>query len=123
MKLISERNTRDGLLKVYPLTTHPYSWLEQDYDLNFNTVERWCKDMVDKDMLLVPIHKADHWSLVVIDIRTKMLAYYDSIYGNRRRSNAPKVIKRFIEQYWGQVIKLKVRVMENAPLQGNGYDC
>ena len=35
MKLISERNTRDGLLKVYPLTTHAYSWLEQDYDLNF----------------------------------------------------------------------------------------
>ena len=55
-----------------------------------------------------------------------MLAYYDSIYGNRRRSNAPKVIKRFIEHYWrnrGLVIKLKVRVMENAPLQGNGYDC
>jgi hypothetical protein len=62
----------------------------------------------------------------VIDVKKELLSYYDSIYGSRHRSNAPRVIKRFIEQYWrsgGKLIKLKIKVIENAPLQANGYDC
>ena len=48
------------------------------------------------------------------------------MFKNQTRSNAPKMIKRFIEHYWRmkeKVIKLKVKIVENAPLQGNGYDC
>ena len=62
----------------------------------------------------------------MIDVKKELLSYYDSIYGSRHRSNAPRVIKRFIEQYWrsgGKLIKLKIKVIENAPLQANGYDC
>ena len=61
-----------------------------------------------------------------MDLGKEVLSYYDSIKGNQKRSNAPKVIKKFIEHLWrmkGKSIKLKVKIMENAPLQGNGYDC
>ena len=126
MQLIRERNFKDGLQRVYPLTTHTYTWLEENYDGNYSRVSEWFKNLADTDMILAPIHKADHWSLVVIDVRKELLSYYDSIYGSRHRSNAPKVIKRFIEQYWrseDKHIKLKIKVVENAPLQANGYDC
>ena len=126
LQLIKKRNAEDGLLKVYPLTTHAYSWLDGNFDQNYDKVASWCRDMMDTDIVLAPIHKADHWSLIEINIRTQTLSYYDSIYGNRKRSNAPKVMKRFIEQYWRKMektIKLRVKVIENAPLQNNGYDC
>ena len=126
LELIRQRNLRKDMMKIYPLTTHTYSWLEENYDRNFPVVSRWCKNITDMNMILVPIHKADHWSLVVVDLGREILSYYDSIAGNQKRSNAPKVIKKFIEHLWrrkGKSIKLKVKIMENAPLQGNGYDC
>ena len=127
LQLIRQRNFCRDMMKIYPLTTHAYTWLEENYDGNFPTVSRWCiKDITDMNLILVPIHKADHWSLVVVDLGKEVLSYYDSIKGNQKRSNAPKVIKKFIEHLWrmkGKSIKLKVKIMENAPLQGNGYDC
>ena len=127
LQLVRQRNLIDGLKKVYPLTTHATSWLEENYDRNFPIVSRWFKeDIMDMDMLLVPVHKANHWSLVVVDLSKEVLSYYDSIYGNRKRANAPRIIKKFLEHYWrtkGKVIKLKVKIIESAPLQGNGYDC
>ena len=128
LQLIRQRNISDELPKIYPLTTHAFSWLEVDYERNFSKVMSWCspEDLTEMEMLLIPIHKADHWSLVVVDIRKQTLSYYDSIGGNRRRSNAPRVMKRFVEQYWqhkGKKIQLKVKIVDNAPLQMNGYDC
>ena len=125
--LIQQRNQCDDLPKVYPLTTHAFSWLDGDYESHFSKVMSWCnEDLTGMEMLLIPIHKADHWSLVVVDVRRETLSYYDSIGGNRRRSNAPKVMRKFVEQYWrhkGKNIKLKVIVVDTAPLQRNGYDC
>ena len=125
--IIQERNQIEQMQRVYALTTHAYSWLEADFERNFPKVSRWCiRDITSMDMILVPIHKADHWSLVVVDIAKETLSYYDSIYGNRRRSNAPRVVKRFMESLWCSMqkeIKLKIKIIENAPQQGNGYDC
>ena len=127
LQLIRQRNVSDELPKVYPLTTHTYSWLEEDYDRNLPAVLKWFhEDLTGMEMLLVPIHKANHWSLVVIDIRKAVLYYYDSIQGNRRRSNAPRVMKKFVEHYSrmkGKSLNLKVKIIDNAPLQENGYDC
>ena len=127
LQLIRLRNVSEELPKVYPLPTHTYSWLEEDYDRNFPLVLRWFhEDLTEMEVLLVPIHKANHWSLVVIDIRKASLFYYDSIQGNRKRSSAPRVCKKFIEHYArmkGKALSLKVKIIENAPLQENGYDC
>ena len=127
LQLVRLRNVSEELPKVYPFTTHAFSWLEDDYERNFPNVMRWCKeDLTEMEILLIPIHKADHWSLVVVDVRKEKLSYYDSIIGNRRRSNAPKVMKKFVEQYWkhkGKNIKLKVIIVDTAPVQRNGYDC
>ena len=118
---------REGRQKVYSLTTHAYTWLEQDYNRNFSQVTRWFTENIeDIDLILAPIHRADHWSLVAVDLGKEVLSYYDSIYGSRKRSNGPKMIKKFLEQYCqskGKSVKLKVKIIDNAPLQGNGYDC
>ena len=127
LQLIRQRNVREGRQKVYSLTTHAYTWLEQDYNHNFSQVARWFTENIeDIDLILAPIHRADHWSLVAVDLGKEVLSYYDSIYGSRKRSNGPKMIKKFLEQYCqskGKSVKLKVKIIDNAPLQGNGYDC
>ena len=74
--LIMERNQTKEMQRVYPLTTHAYSWLETDYDRNFLKVVSWCReDTTSMDIILAPIHKADHWSLVVVDIKKETLSY------------------------------------------------
>jgi len=89
--------------------------------------KNWFKeDLREKDLILCPIHRADHWSLVAIDTRTKTVNYLDSLQGSRNISPAPGIMKKFIEKYYrdkGETVKFKVKVRKDAPVQGNGFDC
>merc|ERR1711923_10617 len=52
MQLIKERNVKDGLQSSVPLTTHTYTWLEENYDGNYSRVSEWFKNLADTDMIL-----------------------------------------------------------------------
>merc|ERR1711915_949581 len=58
------------------------------------------EDIRLKDLILFPIHKHDHWSLVAIETSTKIVHYYDSIIGRRKSAAAPWMMKNFIEWYY-----------------------
>ena len=127
LNLIQERSSRPNIPSVYAMTTHAYTWLDEDFSRNFDKVESWIKeDLENKDIILVPIHKNDHWTLIVFETKLSLITYYDSIVGTRRTTNAPRVMKSFFTQLWkkkGKTLNVKTKIDETAPLQSNGYDC
>ena len=128
LHLIQDRSRRPNIPSVYAMPIHSYTWLDADFSLNATKVESWIKeDLERKDIVLVPIHKEDHYSLVVFDTKKSLITYHDSIIGTRRTSNAPRVMKRFFTQLWEKKGKplniIKTKIDETAPLQNNGYDC
>ena len=125
--LIAERNAKQKKTKVHSLCSYMFPKLEQDFDTEFEVLNQWIKvDLTEYDIILVPIHKDDHWTLISLAVQEKMIYYYDSILGTRKSSSAPRVFRKFFERYFerrGKDNQFKIKIMENAPLQKNGYDC
>lgn len=51
----------------------------------FDDVKKWTSrvDIFAKDLLLIPIHLGNHWAIVVVDMRKKILEFYDSMGSER----------------------------------------
>ena len=52
--------------------------------------------------------------------------YFDSILGSRRTSNAPRLIKKYMERYCndkGKEVTFSTKIREDAPTQRNTVDC
>ena len=89
MKLIRDRNEAYKLPDVYACSTYLYSkldWLgfEDGYrDMNgYRGFKKWItEDLRGKEMIFVPIQKDDHWSLIAVKPKTKLIEYFDSILG------------------------------------------
>ena len=129
MKLIQQRSLEcPNLPRTYACTTFLFTKLKTfGVEEGMKQTKNWFKeDLREKDLILCPIHRADHWSLVAIDTRTKTVNYLDSLQGSRNISPAPGIMKKFIEKYYrdkGETVKFKVKVRKDAPVQGNGFDC
>ena len=119
MYLIKERNKRDNLIGIGTLSVHMYKLLDQDFETGYQKTRNWIKeDLTNKDIILVPIHKHLHWSLIVVDMRDTTILYFDSIIGNRRTSNAPRILKKYMERYCdekGIEITFTTKIREDAP--------
>merc|ERR1712142_650445 len=91
--------------------------------------ESWIKeDLRRKDQIIFPIHIASevHWSLIVVETRTKTVNYFDSLERTRIFHMSPVTIKKFMEEYYkdrGETVIFRIRRRIDAPLQENGYDC
>ena len=129
MKLIEQRSQESpNLPRTYACTTFLFTKLKAfGVEVGMEQTQNWFKeDLREKEVILCPIHRADHWSLVAIDTRTKTVNYLDSLQGSRRTSPAPGIMKKFIEKYYrgkGEKVNFKVRIRKDAPVQGNGFDC
>ena len=127
LHLLQERSKTESLRSVYAMSCHTYTWLDENFSMNFDKVSDWIKeDLTSKDIILIPINKMDHWTLVVYDAQKTTLTYYDSILGTRSSSNALKVMKKFLIQHWGKkgkTLTVKTTIDSKAPLQSNSYDC
>ena len=126
--LIKERNQKDNLAKVSTFSVHAFRKLEQDFEENFQLIaDRWVKeDLTMQDIVLIPIYKDDHWSLVKVSIKDKKLEYYDSIVARRHTSNALRILKKFFDLYFerkGKEGQFQKETVDNAPEQHNLYDC
>ncbi|KAJ9081816.1 SUMO1 sentrin specific peptidase 1 [Entomophthora muscae] len=86
------------------------------------------KQIFSKDVVLVPIHMGNHWTLISIDFRHKLVTYFDSLLGS------PKVpfdiIKTFLEEASKDILKQPFDIASwrfecpnQIPTQKNGYDC
>jgi sentrin-specific protease 1 len=75
----SERNTSP--LRCYAFSTFFYPKLVKD---GYNATKlRSCKvDLFSYQLVLVPVHLGDHWTLAVIDFTCQEIRYYNSLNGN-----------------------------------------
>ena len=75
----------------------------------YDEVKNWNAkvDLFHYDMILVPIHLPDHWTLGVIQVKNKTIKYYDSLKG---RGNA---VLLNLEQYM-----FKEHLARKKPLRG-----
>ena len=126
--IIKERNFIAGLPVIGTTLVFLYKQFDnKSFDEAWKDTKRWNKnDLRQYDIILCPIHKSDHWSLISIDTNQKTIEYYDSIIGSRKTSNAPRIMKKSIEEYYnsrGEKQTFKVKICEDAPIQENGVDC
>ena len=93
----------------------------------YNQTRSWIKeDLRDKEMIFIPVQKNDHFSLVYVNIKEGSVNYLDSLIGSRKTSNAPRIIKDFMEKYYrerGELKQFKMKTWWKIPTQHNGVDC
>ena len=125
--LINERNKNEKLTKVSTLDSFAFKRLESNFENGYDIIKRQTKeDLTESDIVLVPIHKDDHWTLISVIIKERKIEYYDSILATRNYPNAPKVFRNFFNRYFEEKHKdagFKVDVRKDAPVQRNGHDC
>nr|XP_044999446.1 sentrin-specific protease 2-like [Jaculus jaculus] len=129
MNLLVERNKKQGYAALHAFNTFFYPKLKYG---GYWAVKRWTErvNLFEKELLLVPIHRRIHWSLVVIDLRRKSLTYLDSMGQNGNR------ICQILFQYLQEESKTKRNIdlnplewslysmgPEEIPQQLNGSDC
>lgn len=77
------------------------------------------------EKLFFPIldFKHAHWVLVVVDMKTKAIWYYDSLFNERLFSRYSKLIQKALKEY-NPEIEFSINHFDPAtPQQPNGYDC
>ena len=82
MQMIVERAGRNAgqFPSVYAFTTFFYPRLMEK---GFTSVKRWTKkvDVFSYDILIIPVHLGMHWCLAAINMKGKIITYYDSMGG------------------------------------------
>ncbi|XP_005383349.1 PREDICTED: sentrin-specific protease 2 [Chinchilla lanigera] len=129
MNLLVERNKKQGYPALHAFSTFFYPKLKSG---GYQAVKRWTKgvNLFEQELILVPIHRKVHWSLVVMDLRKKCLKYLDSMGQKGHR------ICEMLLQYLQDESKTKRNIDLNLlewtrysmkpheiPQQLNGSDC
>jgi len=79
MELIVDRSKKtEGMPKCHAMNTFFYPKLSTQ---SYKSVRRWTKkvDIFSLDLVFYPIHLGVHWTLAVVDFRSKEINYYDSM--------------------------------------------
>ena len=111
------------------MNTFVYNILDEDgLEEGEKRMEGWLKvDLRTKDLLICPINKNHHWTMIIIDTKRKRIDYFDSLRGSRKASGAPKMMKRFVESYYRKrgekEANFRIKIRQDTPVQTNGVDC
>lgn len=108
---------------VFAFNTFFYLKLLSSTD--YSGVRRWVdrKELLNKDLILVPIHMGAHWCLATVDFRFHQFCYYDSLLGDNGKC------LQLLKDYMGH--KFSSTTFSNWPFvfckdipqQLNGSDC
>ena len=114
--------------RIAVMSTYFYWKFDREtFEVAYEETRRWIKeDLRTKDSILIPVCKSDHWRLIHIDTKKKVVEYLDSIVGTRKTTAAPRLMKRFVEKYYeekGETCSFRTKILQNIPIQGNGFDC
>ncbi len=120
----------DKPLRCHFFSTFFYTLLSKG---GYRRVARWTRqvDLMQMDLVVIPINVPSHWCLAVIDIANKSFDFYDSMMGKQ-----PKCLS-VLRDYLQQEVKEKKNVeldydkegwktanfLTNIPRQMNGADC
>ena len=101
---------------------------------NYQAVQKWTKRYIifnDVDDIYIPINIPNsHWCLIVVDIRNKIIYFYDSIYNFDRGSKFVDATIRWLneEHFKNFGVPLEtdlwnIQILIDIPQQNNGNDC
>lgn len=132
LKLICERSrVQDGWPSVHAMDTFFLLALFKDGKYNYDHVRRWTKntDIFQFDLILVPIQLPAHWSMAIIDMRTKTITYYDSLGGYN--DAVPSILIQYLKDEhldkknleYNTIMRKKSVRRTTIPQQENGHDC
>ena len=121
--------------KAIAMTSIVFESLKRGYKPNLTTKNKW--DIFGIEKILVPINENRcHWVLAVIDIKAKLISYYDSFGGNG--INKMTVLLEFLKE---ELFDKKKEVLDDSEwkfeskiildqqdperwkIQNNGQDC
>lgn len=128
MELIDQRSRlNDQAPKTYCFNTFLYiSFLAGGH----NRVKNYTRktDLFEKDLVIVPIFQGNHWRLVLVKIKAKLLVYFDSM--NKVGRNILNQIKTYLAAEHlakkGTPLNLSewnCHIPTDTPQQNNSNDC
>uniref|UniRef100_A0A8D0U029 SUMO specific peptidase 2 n=1 Tax=Sus scrofa TaxID=9823 RepID=A0A8D0U029_PIG len=129
MNLLMERNKKQGYPALYAFSTFFYPKLKSG---GYQAVKRWTKgvNLFEQELILVPIHRKVHWSLVVIDLRKKCLKYLDSM--GQKGHRICEILLQYLQDESKTKRNIDLNLLEwthyslkphEIPQQLNGSDC
>nr|XP_019591399.1 PREDICTED: sentrin-specific protease 2 isoform X3 [Rhinolophus sinicus] len=129
MNLLVERNKKQGYPALHAFSTFFYPKLKSG---GYQAVKRWTKgvNLFEQELILVPIHRKVHWSLVVIDLRKKCLKYLDSM--GQKGHRICEILLQYLQDESKTKRNLDLNLLEwthysmkphEIPQQLNGSDC
>ncbi|XP_074009717.1 sentrin-specific protease 2 [Numenius arquata] len=129
MRLVVERNKKEGYPAVHAFSTFFYSKLSSE---GYKVVTRWTRnvDLFKQDIILVPIHLRLHWTLAVIDIREKIIKYFDSM--GQKGDAICQILLKYLQEESREKRNVELNISEwtihsmaphEIPQQLNGSDC
>ena len=125
----------EGQPGVHFFNTFFLNKLFQDDEVyDYNKVRRWSTEKkcgylpIKCDKIIIPVHQGVHWVLAVIDIKKKVVSYYDSLLGRDRKvvqnliryvidESEDKLKEKWARDEWKEEFPSKI------PRQMNGSDC
>jgi len=131
LALVARDSGTQGNLHVYAFSTFFYSKLTKDGPTH-TSWDRWMRRgniaFFDYDLILIPIHQGNHWTLTTIDFRSRCIGYYDSLGGTDDMCLAR--VYAFVEHMYATKRQIspmpdgwRVQPMNMIPEQANGSDC
>ncbi|CAF0745087.1 unnamed protein product [Adineta ricciae] len=131
LALVARESGTQGNLRVYAFSTFFYSKLSKDGPTH-TSWDRWMRrgnvTFFDYDLILIPIHQGNHWTLTTIDFRSRCIGYYDSLGGTDDMCVGR--VYAFVEHMYATKRQIspmpdgwRVQPMNMIPEQANGSDC
>ncbi|XP_063117262.1 sentrin-specific protease 2 isoform X1 [Cavia porcellus] len=129
MNLLVERNKKQGYPALHAFSTFFYPKLKSG---GYQAVKRWTKgvNLFEQELILVPIHRKVHWSLVVMDLRKKCLKYLDSM--GQKGHRICEILLQYLQDESKTKRNIDLNLLEwtrysmkphEIPQQLNGSDC
>ncbi|XP_040477420.1 sentrin-specific protease 2 isoform X4 [Ursus maritimus] len=129
MNLLVERNKKQGYPALHAFSTFFYPKLKSG---GYQAVKRWTKgvNLFEQELILVPIHRKVHWSLVVIDLRKRCLKYLDSM--GQKGHRICEILLQYLQDESKTKRNTDLNLLEwthysmkphEIPQQLNGSDC
>ena len=117
--------------KIHMFNTFFYLLLEKKGYSGVNKITKKAEvDIFSLDMVIVPIHLPNHWTLAVINIKEHRLEYYDSM-SKGYNETVLLSLKHYVKEEYKDnkqassydMSKWEFYRVENLPKQSNSYDC
>ena len=107
-------------------TMFMYTW-EEEKELGGIDPKSWTHLFVDYEKVFIPIlnYKKTHWVLVVVDMMSRTIVYYDSALTKKNKSGEKylKLTKDFLDKVSKESVIFQTMTYEKTPQQNNIYDC